>query len=205
MLRVRVASTGYQGAPGLSTFYFSPSSETIGEASDVCARVRTFFASLVSKTPTNVTYKISPQVDVVAPVTGLVTGSLIVTPEPASLNGTAMAVNTLPFQVAYLIQWRSSVFLAGRRLVGHTFFSPVAAAANNGVPSAGEAEAIRLAGVALLGPGGPTDVNLVVWRRPRKAGSGKGGLLTARPGDTAPVTTVSVPLKFATLNSRRDA
>lgn len=204
MLRVRTASTGYLGAPGLSTFYFSPSAETIGVAADVSARVRTFWDSIKVYYPTTVTMTVQPQVDVIDPATGFVTNSLIVAVPVLPVTGTGVASSALPPQVAALMTWKTSVFLEGRRLAGRTFISPLGGQVSAGQIPPGMQTGLQAAGVALLGPGAVSDVNLVVWRRPRPARSIPLPAQVARVGSVGQITVVAVPLKFATLNSRRD-
>ena len=204
MIRVRVASTGYVGAPGLSSFYFSPSAETLGDAAAASARVRTFFNAISASFVTTTVFTVNPQVDVMSPTTGAVTNSLIVDTPELPVAGVASATLALPPQVAVLIQWRSNTFEQGRRLAGRTFLSPLSGQMSTaGVVTAASRTIVLNAAVALLGPGGPADLNLVVWRRPRAVRT-LPTVQVARVGSVARVVTVGVPTKFATLNSRRD-
>jgi len=205
-MRLRASSTGYTGAPGLYTFYFTTPTEEPGDAVLASVRVRALLVELAKAMTTSTVLTLLPQVDLMDPATGDVTGSFIISGAAiVPVPGTGGSQG-LPPQAALLIQWRSSEFEAGRRLTGRTFVSPLvtttALATADSVPAPGIRTTLQTAVTAYLDNGGGS-VDAVVWRRPRPART----LPTpqsARPGRTAVLTSATIGTKFATLNSRRD-
>lgn len=205
MFRVRVVSNGWVGAPGLSTFYFTSTVENATVAADVAGRVRTFYNTISNQWRSHVTFQVSPQVDVVNPVNGQVTASFIIT-TPAVVTGTSVASLTGPPQVAVLVRWLTGNFEAGRRIVGRTFLTQMAASVydSQGQVATSTVNTVTPAAVALIGVV-DADPQAVVWRRPRLAEPGATPPVTARDGAAFNMTEAIVPTKPATLNSRRDA
>lgn len=194
MLRVRVALSGWAGGPGLSTFYFLTPLEDAAAAARIVARVHTFYEANNAKglfyDPVRI--QVSGDVDVLTAASGLITNTLTVAP-PAIVNGFGGGQATSP-AIAGNFRLNTSTFLAGRRLRGRIFISPLP---TSGVETDGTAtEAMKStangAGTALIA-GDPGDL-WVVWHRP-KLGVG---------GTAGPITSVSMADKLAVLTSRRD-
>lgn len=208
MMRVRAASSGWSGGPGLNTFYFNNGHE--GGASEpadadaaLCVtRVQAAMTAIQGVFPTSWHCVVSPQVDVLDCANGDLVNSLS-EDAPELIEGTNGA-GYGPTAVMLLARLNTGVFSDGNRIQGRVFLGPTAADSDaSGTPgtaltAAGAAfiEAIQDAGVS----GVP---QLVVWRRPRAARGGEHPL-AARDGRTADVTSVVVPDKFAILRSRRD-
>lgn len=208
--RVRAASNGWPGQPGLNTFYFT--GQAAGELEDVnsgdaqlCVdRVRAAFFAGKLLWPSIWSVVVSPDVDVLDDATGELVDSFSVTP-PASVAGTNGAAFG-PAAAMMLLQLRTSTFSDGSRLQGRAFLGPsVPAADANGSPNAGIITPAVAFGVALLDEGvGDDNPALVVWRRPRAANPDATPPVDARAGSVGRVTSTGVPDRYAVLRSRRD-
>lgn len=205
MLRVRVVGTGWEGGPSLNTFYFSrPSNEDVDTAVLAADRVHAAFTDAADLWPSNVPHVVTPLVDVMNHINGEITDTL--SPDPtASIPGGGPDTSRMAPHTALLLQLRSATFLAGRRVQGRAFASPLYSAHTTGV-GAPTATAIGLGeafGSALLDAGG-TGLVAVIWRRPRPEEDPPDPDKPARDGAMAPITSVTVGTKFAVLRSRRD-
>jgi len=194
MLRVRVELTGWDGAPGLMTIYFETPLQNTAAATRVVANVRTYMNSpLASYWPSSVNAQVSGDVDVIDAATGAITDTLSVTP-PAIVNGAGTAAFA-PVSTAALLRLITSTYIAGRRVRGRVFISPLTPATigTDGNLDAGAAVDLgdRMGYLEdLLDAGDFT----VVWHRP-KGGAG---------GQACRVTSTTAGLKMAVLTSRRD-
>lgn len=194
MLRVRVASSGWIGGPGLNTFYFLPVTEDANSALDAVTAVRAGLSVGAGAFPTTHLFQVSGDVDQINETTGAITNTFSVA-APAVLAGGAGGVGWLPLASAIVLRFTTGAFIAGRRLRGRAFLSPIAKTFvdADGTPT-GPSIAFALAlGNSLLGNGGSAG-GIVIWHRP-VAGAG---------GQAASVTTCSVQDKFGVLTSRRD-
>lgn len=194
MLRVRTALTGWDGGPGLMTQYFLTPLQDEAAALRVSGAVRANIATaLVNFWPDGVVAQTSGDVDVLDAGTGLITDTLsVATPLPVAAAG---GVVHAPPSVALLLQIRTATFLAGRRLRGRMFLSPLKQGA---IDSLGDATTESQLGLAAFGDNLLSSLEAgdtwVVWSRPKPG----------TPGSAGPVTAVSVPRKLAVLTSRRD-
>lgn len=193
MFRVRVVGEGWSGGPSLNTFYFDIGAPQQDSAQLCLDRVHTAFAGVAPIYPAGVDHHVLPEVDIINHVTGELTDTQVGA-LPAVVPGGAADGSQMSPAVALLLQLRTGTFSGGRRLRGRAFLSPLYSQMTDG---AGTPTATALArgiqmGADLLDEGivGPA---LVVWRRP-KAG---------QPGIIGPVTSVTVPDRFAVLRSRR--
>lgn len=194
MLRVRTTLSGWEGGPGLATFYFLTPLQNVDAAARCVSYVHSLFTgALAGMYPTSVLASVQGDVDVLEPGTGAITDTLTA-PAPATAAGQGGAGKAPP-AVAGLLRLSTSTFIAGRRVRGRVFVSPLAAAVvtSDGLMSNGAADgkATLLAAMdALMDPG---DI-WVVWHRPKlKLG-----------GQACPITATSMPYKLAVLTSRRD-
>ena len=184
MLRFTTQMTGLAGAPYYSTQYSDGSTQ--GEADAGIAAVDAFWADLAGYITIGLSIDPNPEVDLVDPVTGLVTDTFATSPIGAGSTGNA----PLPKATQGLIRLRTSSFDAGRRIQGRIFIPALANDAQvGGIPSAGFLGSAQTAAndfaTAMAGAG-----SLAVWSR-------KAGL-------AALVTSTSVWTQFAVLRSRRD-
>jgi hypothetical protein len=143
--------------------------------------------------PNAVSLQVSGDVDVLDAATGDITDTRsVATP---SVDTGAGGTTEAPPAVAALMQLRTGTFIAGRRVRGRTFVSPLSGSAvtSDGVLANTEHDALVAGAVACLAGLDAGDL-WVVWHRP-KEGAG---------GSVAPITSVTVPYMLAVLRSRRD-
>ena len=194
MLRVRTAITGWGGGPGLTTMYFSCGTEDAAAALRCAGYVHSLLDSHVSGgMPTSVDLQVSGDVDLLTAATGAITDTFSVTP-PAVINGSG-GTDFAPPAAAALARLSTGNFVAGRRVKGRIFVSPICAdkVASDGTLDSGFQGA--LAGLLADFVGVKTSGDdWVVWHRPK---GGSGGL-------ACPITATSGASKIAVLTSRRD-
>lgn len=204
MLRVRVVGSGWTGGPSLNTFYFTDGNEDLVAAQEAYDRVHTAFVGVATIYPSDIPHTVDPQVDVMNPVNGDVTGTFIVDPLAVIPGGAPDSSRQAP-HTALLVKLITATFSAGRKLQGRAFLSPLYSQMTDGggTPTAEAIVRGNQFGLDLLGlaAGGTL---LSVWRRPREADPDHVPPITARDGQVAPVEVVSTPDKFAVLRSRRD-
>jgi hypothetical protein len=196
MYRVRVATSGWTGGPGLSTFYFQGSTDPTAaddSGAQACVdRVQVGIAGVLGLFPTVHTWAIEAVVDVLTASTGALTASYAV--DPGTDQNGVNALGYGPTAAMICSSLITSSIVAGKRLRGRTFWGPPCTGGDgNGTPSATAVAACQAATEALMthGAGEP---DLVVWHRPV---SGAGG-------STGVVESVFTRDKFAVLRSRRD-
>lgn len=194
--RVRATGSGWQGAGGLSTFYFrgaSPSVTSNAEALEAAKRVRAYFVALQGVTPGFVTWSVSNQVDVLKDDDGSLASSWVVTPQ-ASVAGSGLSSSFSP-ATAVVGQLLSSTVVSGRRVRGRTYYCPLATGTGDaqGNPAAGTVTAMTN-GLTALATSLGTAITNVVWHRPE----------TPAVGLVVDVTGYGVYGRFGVLRSRRD-
>jgi hypothetical protein len=194
MLRVRVTLDGWSGGPGLSTFYFTATTEDAAAAARVRGYVQTYMVEAVKGQSFNgMTWTVQPEVDLITSADGHITNTFVGT---ASLTGTGTGgAGEAPPSVALLGKLTTATFIGGHRLRGRTFVSPLASGV---LDTTGQFSATALgfyaSGVAtFLAAIGSGDA-LVVWHRPKAGSGGASGVVTGMAGQR----------KLATLKSRRD-
>ena len=165
------------------------------------ARVRTAFAAGSNLFHTAYTAQVNSEVDEIDPLTGNVTDTLATTPV-AVVNGTGGTPNIAPPATAMLVRLRTGTFIAGRRVVGGAYLSPLAQGlfTSDGTPAPAQLAITAAFGAALV-PGDGSAPHLVVWSRPyvMHAPSTR----PSRVGSVALVTVTTVKDQFAVLRSRR--
>ena len=196
MYRVRARWDYGTGGPGLSTFYFlsTGGSPNAADAATVAGRVRGAFDVAKTLLSSSTAIIVSPQVDLIADVSGDLLGGFSITP-PAVVSGT-VAGTTGPSEVMAGLQLLTANVVNGRRVRGRSFFGPVSGTLTGfPTPQAGIATALQAFGVALITATPPAAVApAVVWSRPKPAQVGSNHLITG---------TAVAPGWFA-LRSRRD-
>lgn len=204
IMRVRTVITGFNGQPGYMTFYFAsrlvaPNNE---HAVNACTRVKDALISLGGLVPVAWHYQVDSNVDVLNDVDGEIDHSL--SGQAFAGNGTG-ATGYGPGATGMLVRWITNVRLQGKLLSGKTFIVPIGPNSDgDGTPSAGAIASTTDFGNALLEGGLIPTIDPVIWRRPRKANSGKNHNLPQRDGTSAKIVSFIVPDKFAVLRSRRD-
>ena len=192
MYRVRVRSTGWPGAPGLNTFYFSADpTPNSTDAAAVLARVRSGFVQVAPDMPNTTQFTFDQTVDVINEVDGALISSLNVAPVSV-LNGGGSS-GPGPVQVMFGLKLESNDIVNGRRRRGRAFIGPVkSSATNQATPPGGSLTLVATMGSTLIGTLGTTTAPLVVWHRP-------GGAL---PGSKHLVASAPAATKWFTLRSR---
>jgi hypothetical protein len=194
LYRIRTVISGWQGGPGLNTYYFSdggaPSS---ADALTVVNRVRGAWDVVKSIMPNTVTAQTLGAVDVLDIPTGVLQTTFSVT-QPAVVTGTvAGAIG--PGQIAAGLILDTGNILHGRRFKGHSFINPISGTLTTSVsPSVGIGTAVAAMGVALLTVSPPAAVPIMVWHRPVH-GAG---------GSALPAISSSAATKWFSIRSRRD-
>lgn len=182
--RIRVAWTGFPGGPGVSTFYATDPLSFVGP-------LRTFFDSIKTLLPTDVTIQVPGAGDMVDDGTGNLIGSWT-TATPAAVVGTSVAVYAAPNGLC--VDWLTGTVRGKRRMQGRTFVVPVTTAfmQSDGQPSSAARTTLGNAGTTLVGSA--STAGWRIWGRP-KVGSA---------GTSALVTSARVPTFWVVLRSRRD-
>jgi len=200
MYRVRSVLAGWQGGPGLSTFYFSTGGTASGsDALAAANRVRGGWDVVKGVLPSAVTVNVQGQVDVIDPIDGGLTTSFAVTP-PATVTGTGVGVVGPP-QVAGGLELFTSDVADGRRVRGRSFINPlVSAQTATATPSAGLNSALDAMGVAIVTVSPPATPALCIWHRPKFDPDPPHALI--RAGSQFNVLSSGHATKFFTLRSR---
>lgn len=190
--RIKVTWTGFQGAPGVSTFY------SLNAYNDL-TQLHTFFAAVAGMLPADVRISFSGTGDILDETTGALTGSYA-WDTPADVVGTNASDYAAP--VGMIVDWETGVVQDGHRLRGKTFLVPLSGDmfATDGTPDASAVGTLQGAAAALAENG-----DLVVWHRPRAAKPEVSiPAVTSRAGGYASISSATVPDLAAVLTSRRD-
>jgi len=182
--RLRLAWTGFTGAPGVSTFYaMSPYNAR--------AAVWTFADAIKSLLPPDVTLNVEESGDILDPVTGIPSSTWS---NPTSMAGVVGTASAAPYAApaGACINWLTGTVVGRHRLRGKTYIVPLAQSAyeNDGTLSSTAFSLLTSAANALAADASET----VIWHRPT---GGSGGVIGSVLG--AVVTD-----KAAVLRSRRD-
>ena len=177
IMRVRAVLAGFNGGPGLSTFYFGDSTGLLNQASyDLSTqRVIDAFTAGAALFPTAWSATIDGQVDIIDEATGLQVD------QASGHNGTVPGNGSVGTQTASPVgleaRWLTAGNVAGKRVKGRTFLVPVNSQADegNGTPSAlGVGRATSFANAMRAAGGhGP-------WSRRPSAGRSPGSPFRAR-------------------------
>lgn len=193
--RIRVALTGFPGAPGVATFY-SLNTNTVTES------LHTLWTSLAGYMPSNVTITVASSGDIIDSTNGNLVGTWNHAPT-APIQGTKLGVYAAP--VGLMIRWDTDVIADSHRVRGRTFVVPIAAekfAVDGSLdnPVAGEITGAAEAYIF------EQSLDFVIWHRPY-AGRAATATLPAKAahlGSHALVKRGTCPDKVVVLRSRRD-
>jgi len=201
LYRVRTVLSGWQGAPGLNTFYFQALSG--GNATDALAavnRVRGSWDVVKSVLSAAITAQTQGQVDIISDTDGSLQTSFNVT-QPAVVTGTCGTAATVA-QVAGGLELFTADVVDGRRVRGRSNIGPLCATFTGSIlPPTGLNTALDAMGVALVTVSPPATPPLVIWHRPV---FNKVTHTLIRPGTNWQVTSSSHASKFFSIRSRRD-
>lgn len=195
MARVRVVCSGWQGAPGLNTFYFgwdgTPGTWTSEIVQDCVDRVTAFFTSARGIFPEAWSMATTSAVDIVDAATGDITA--VVSSTAGSIASGTSTPGFGPAASGLCLNLLTGVYIGGRQLRGRSFFSPIGLQDDgNGSPTTTQINTLEGAAVGLETVDGSGVVG-VVWHRPV---SGAGGV-------AHPIIAASVSDRFSVLRSRR--
>ncbi len=193
--RVKVTLSGFQGGPGMSTFYcLNPVT--------FLPLLRAFYETVKFDIPGVVTVNFPSSGDIIESVTGALSGSWAATPPPP-----VVGLNTGAYSapVGLVVNWNTNSIVNGHRVIGRTFMVPWGgnAFASDGTPNSVSQNGLLAAAQTLVTGAA---ANFVVWSRPRAAAPSPPvrAPIVARAGGHVPVNGAAVPDLAAVLTSRRD-
>lgn len=196
ILRVRTTLTYGSGGPGLNTMYFAPGTAggSAADATDVVARVRTFWSSIAPQFNGNYSFQVQNDVTAIEAVTGALTGQFTTAPVTAVVG--SAAGGACPAVTALLLRMRTGTIINGRQLRGRQYLGPSALTtiALGGIVAASTVAAVNSGAAAMLVTS-PTTSFPAVWHRPVNGANGGHSL----------VSSYSCWDQFAELRSRRNA
>lgn len=202
MYRVRVASQGWTGGPGLNTFYFaSIGGGGVPGAQLAIDRVKAVFEAAKGIYPNTSTFTFNPEVDHIEEENGELTNTFV-TDQPATTTGT-LTDGYSPIPTMMLMRLRTEGIVNGQRVLGRAFLGPVGRITDaDGTPMTAAITIVNDAGDELLDDGflGPPPV---VWARPVSAAQATENS-PERDGSKHSVTTATSVNKYSVLRSRRD-
>lgn len=198
--RLRVLWSGFKGAPGVSTFYFT-------DAVAMQGPLHAFLATLLDNMPPAVTLKIESSGDIISDVDGSLLGAWVgdnLPPSSGTVNGTFAG------GAGFAVNWETGAIVGGSHVRGRTFFVPCASAALQGDGTVSDVLVNAIPGFVDTMLAGHA-ANMQIWQRPRLAApaySDRSGrvhpAITARNGGSAGVVSGSCPDLAVVLRSRRD-
>lgn len=191
VLRVRTVWTGFPGAPGYTNMFFDAASGDNAAATAAADVVTLFWQSLTTQFPSDVRWQVQSEVPLVDVASGQMVDQLTADTQPA-VAGNGATQYSAP--TGGIVDWVTSVFSNGRKIVGRTYLVPLGGNMYDGVGSLipGALDAINQAAAALAST---TPTSMMVYSRPT----------AGRPiGQANAVTSVRVPDRACVLRSRRD-
>ena len=201
MYQIRSNWTGFSGAPGFTNMYFETTDPLAAGAATATQNVATFWNSVKSVLPADVTVVCDSEVNTIDDINGQLQDSLAVTGGGAV--GSGAGVYSAP--TGAVVDWSTGAIYEGHRVVGRTFLVPLVGSVyeTNGTLTTAAINTINAAASALRLAAGPV---FGVWSRPFH-GAPAVGTKPARPahnGRFFRATSNSVPDRAAVLRSRRD-
>nr|CRY97488.1 hypothetical protein [uncultured prokaryote] len=183
MFRIRVIWTGVPGTPYYTNLYFNGMVQA--DVDPVALSVSTFLDSIADHVTASLTATFDPEVPVIDPGTGEVTGYLVNNESAVPMDGPTLA---LPPGTQALARLRTNTVSRGRRIQGH-FFIPGPFEADNEAQGVPTAEYINDLGGALATLVDLGDGQLVVWSKSSFV--------------AAPVVSSSISPNWSSLRTRR--
>lgn len=181
--RYRVRWSGFPGAPGISTFYFTAPT---APAADLHA----LYAGIATHLPSNTNISFDAGGDLIDDTNGALAGSWTAA-GAASIPGGSTGTYAGP--VGACIDWLTGSVINRRRLMGRTFFVPLSSTSFDTDGSLSSTVMTDFVGAMNTFLGTSTFTNMLIWHRPKGAS----------PGASHPATGGRVPDKAVVLRSRR--
>lgn len=187
MMRVTVKWSGGQIGSGFTNLFFTDGVSTAQLAAD---SVRTFFSDVLSAgahLPAGVTVSYPSNVDRIEPLTGLLINTVPIT-QPAALVGSGAGNYSAPS--GFVVGWLTGDIVTGHRVIGRTFFVPLAQSAyeSNGTLGVTFLSTAVTAANAFIGAA----PEFIVWHRPASVAAANGSphvVLAAKINDKAAMLT----------------
>lgn len=194
IVRVQAVWSGFQGAPGWTTWYGLSDGDAGAAANALAGRMHGLFDVCRGLLPNNTMVKVSRTYQVIDSVTGHIQAEANTATDRPVVDATGPAGYAAPSGA--VINWETGAFNdAGHRLRGRTYLVPMAGAFDvDGTLTDAAFSGLVSAATACVGGLG----NLVVYSRPRTYGG------SDHPGEVNTVTSASVKDKACILRSRRD-
>lgn len=195
--RYRAVWTGFQGGPGVSTFYS-------GGGVDLSAAIRTYFDALKTYLPSTVHILVQNYGDTIEDSTGALTGTWTQT---ASAEVVGTQAGNYSGVSGLVCAWTTGTVLNGHRVKGRTFIVPLGGSSYDAVGTLND----TITGpIAAAGNTLAASTNMKIWHRPRAATPSwtdvRGVTHAAKAayaGGSATVTGCTVKDLAAKLSSRR--
>ena len=193
--RVRVALTGFIGAPGVCTFYGL-------NATALYPEIVNLWGGLALKMPSRVSIKVENSGDALEDTTGAVVGSWSI----ASATGVAGADNG-PYAapIGACLTWLTETILDRHRIKGRTFVVPLGDSQYAQDGTLQDATVVDLSALCATYVTAGT-ANALIWHRPvtARAATPTRPARVARAGGHGIITGSRVKDQVAVLRSRRD-
>lgn len=196
--RIRVQLDGFQGGPGVATFYST-------DLSAMRTALFNFWGRLGSAGifPGSWTATIASEGDIINSATGAIEGTWTGPTLAPSASSNAPGTNYVG-PAGACVRWRTATVADGSRVSGRTFLVPMTVNTFDAIGSLLETARVPIETIStqLVQEAAP---GFVIWHRPRLARAASPGVtaLLAHPGSLAPVTSSSVADVAAVLRSRR--
>lgn len=189
--RIRVAITGFPGAPGVATFFASATDTT------AVAALATYYGAVKGFHPGGVSFDIPGTGDLIDDATGTITG--VWTQSGSATQTSATPANIYIAGACFRTRWVTGGIVHGRRVTGTTFLGPILASSfeNDGSPLGTSLTTVRAAAVALVAA-----ADLYIWSRPYQNKGGSDPIPT-RAGSSHLVIGTTTPDLTSGLRSRR--
>lgn len=195
LIRYRVTWTNWVGAPGISTHYFSTS------VADFTA-VRTFYNTIKDQVPLSLIFTFPTSYDIINEVDGKLSSTVATAGQAVVTSAAASAVYSATSGL--LVRWNTSAVVNGNKVVGRTYFVPLAQIGytTSGNVASATATVFQNAANALLAAYGD---GLKIWARPFAGRTNVPGKkdIPARVGSFATALSATVPTTPAVMRSRR--
>lgn len=195
LYRVRAVLSGWpSGGPGVSTHYFHDTVVLDDTSAQLAAdRVKNSFIAARNLFTAAFVWTVQSQVDKIDSENGDVVATIGVT---GSTGVGGSGSGFAPTPIALMVRFETDLFIAGHRVRGRTYLSPLDASMteNDGTPSA-TALAHGNTFATSMEDAGTTTLDHVIWHRPKPGQS---------DGQFATISGHVVPNKYAILRSRRD-
>lgn len=207
MIKVKLNWSGFQGAPGLSAFYFREfegNDDQDGFAQAAADKVKLFRDQVATIVPSGVTLTVGNDAEIINDTDGALVNVLTVD-GGAGVSNNGHVGQAYAAAAGAVINWRTSSVHRGRRVRGRTFLVPIAGTEfeSNGTLG-GNAVAKLTAGATALLAAGAGSPDFGIWARPQRVKNPDGTTTTVNNGAWYVATSHNVPDMSAVLRSRRD-